>query len=104
MSDSSKRSVRLPSDCSIGAIRGVYDQIQDGFAGQGNLEIDGSGVDKADVTSVQLLVSTAKSATLEGRSVVLTAVSDALSRTLQRSGVAAGALPDQDPSQPDGGR
>ncbi|MDR3467183.1 MAG: STAS domain-containing protein [Xanthobacteraceae bacterium] len=101
-SKSPKWSVRLPRDCSISAIRGVYDQIRDGFTRQENLEIDCSGVDKADVTSVQLLVSTAKTANLEGRSVVLTEVSTALRQTFQRAGVGSESLPDQDPQQQNG--
>ena len=55
-----KWSLRLPADCSIAAIRGVYDMIREAFGRQDRLEIDCSSVDKADVTSIQLLLSAAK--------------------------------------------
>ena len=47
----SKDSLRLPVDCSIAAIRGVYDLIREAFSRQESLEIDCSGVAKADVKS-----------------------------------------------------
>jgi ABC-type transporter Mla MlaB component len=95
LTDSSKQArglLRLPADCSIASIRGVYDLVRDAFRRQDRLEIDCSDVDKADVTSVQLLISTAKTASLEGRPVVLTAVSQALRNTFQRAGVPADAI------------
>ena len=55
-----KWSLRLPADCSIAAIRNVYELIREAFGRQERLEIDCSSVDKADVTSIQLLLSTAK--------------------------------------------
>ena len=55
-----KWSLRLPADCSIAAIRSVYDLIREAFGRQDRLEIDCSSVDKADVTSIQLLLSAAK--------------------------------------------
>jgi ABC-type transporter Mla MlaB component len=85
-SDASRWRLRLPADCSISAIRSVYDLIREAFGRQSRLEIDCSDVNKADVTSIQLLLSTAKTAKLEGRSVALTAVSRALSHTFQRAG------------------
>jgi ABC-type transporter Mla MlaB component len=88
-----KWSLRLPADCSISAIRSVYDLICDAFCRQHSLEIDCSGVTKADVTSIQLLLSTAKTGQAQGRSVVLTAFSQTLRTTLGRAGFlnAAGA-------------
>ncbi|MEH2511188.1 anti-anti-sigma regulatory factor [Nitrobacteraceae bacterium AZCC 1564] len=85
-----KRPVQLPADCSIGAIRGVYEMVRDAFRRESAVEIDCSSVDKADVTSVQLLLSTAKTATLEGRPLVLTALSPSLRTTFERAG-----LPDE---------
>jgi ABC-type transporter Mla MlaB component len=87
--------LRLPADCSIASIRGVYDLVRDAFRRQDKLEIDCSDVDKADVTSVQLLLSTARTASLEGRPIVLTAVSQTLRNTFQRAGVPADAMIDQ---------
>ena len=52
--------LRLPHDCSIAANRGVYDLIREAFSRQDSLEIDCSSVAKADVTSIQLLLSTTK--------------------------------------------
>ena len=83
---SSSRPLRLPSDCSIAAIRSVYDLIREAFRRSARLEIDCSSVDKADLTSIQLLLSTTKSGRVEGRKVVLTAISQALQGTLRRAG------------------
>ncbi len=46
-----KSLLRLPADCSIAAIRGVYDLVREAFHRQHAVEIDCSGVAKADVTS-----------------------------------------------------
>jgi ABC-type transporter Mla MlaB component len=81
-----KWSLRLPADCSIAAIRGVYDQIRDAFRAQRALEIDCSDVTKADVTSIQLLLSTTKTGEAQGRPVVLTAFSQSFRNTLRRAG------------------
>src|SRR5215470_270996 len=81
-----KWSLRLPADCSIAAIRGVYDLIREAFSRQHSLEIDCSGVAKADVTSIQLLISTAKTGQAQGRHVALTAFSQNFRNTLRRAG------------------
>jgi anti-anti-sigma regulatory factor len=88
----SRWSLRLPSDCSISAIRGVYELIRDAFRQQDRLEIDCSNVDKADVTSIQLLLSTTKTARAQGRSVVLTAISQTLRKTIHRAGFSSDAM------------
>jgi ABC-type transporter Mla MlaB component len=92
--------LRLPADCSIGGIRNVYDLICKALPGQTRLEIDCSGVDKADVTSVQLLISTEKTARHLGNRVSLTAVSDVLRSAIKRAGVASRAMPDCQTAQP----
>lgn len=81
-----KWSLRLPVDCSIAAIRNVYDLIQEAFSRQQSLEIDCSSVAKADVTSIQLLLSAAKTGRTQGRRVVLTAFSQTFRNTLRRAG------------------
>jgi len=86
--------LRLPADCSIGGIRAVYDLICKSLNSHSKLELDCSGVDKADVTSVQLLVSTAKSARHVGNAVSLTAISEALRSAIARAGVSSRAMPD----------
>lgn len=86
--------LRLPADCSIGGIRVVYDLICKALPGQTRLEIDCSSVDKVDVTSVQLLISTAKTARHLGNRVSLTAVPDVLRSAIQRAGVSSRAMPD----------
>lgn len=90
-----KWSLRLPADCSIAAIRNVYDMIREAFGRQDRLEIDCSSVDKADVTSIQLLLSTAKTGAAQGRPVVLTAFSQTLRNTIRRAGFASEAMIDQ---------
>ena len=82
----SKGPLRLPVDCSIAAIRGVHDLIRDAFNRQEHLEIDCSSVAKADVTSIQLLLSAAKTGQAQGRQVVLTAFSHPFRNTLRRAG------------------
>ncbi len=85
-------SLRLPADCSIAAIRTTYDLIRNALLRQDRLEIDCSGVDKADITSIQLLLSTTKTADLQGRRVNLTALSQALRTTIQRAGLSSSAM------------
>jgi ABC-type transporter Mla MlaB component len=89
-----KWSLRLPADCSIAAIRGIYDLIREAFTRQHSLEIDCSDVAKADVTSIQLLISTAKTGQAQGRSVVLTAFSQSFRNTLRRAGFTSEATID----------
>lgn len=103
MNNSNSRwSLRLPADCSIAAIRNVYDLVLDAFRRQDKLEIDCSNVDKADVTSVQLLLSTAKTANLQGRPIIWTSVSQTLRNTFQRAGVPSDAIDPQFSRQNDG--
>jgi ABC-type transporter Mla MlaB component len=98
-----KRSLRLPADCSISAIRNVYDMIRDALGRQNRLEIDCSSVDKADVTSIQLLLSTTRTGEAQGRSVVLTALSQTLRNTIRRAGFANDAMIDERFPQKKGG-
>jgi ABC-type transporter Mla MlaB component len=84
--------LRLPHDCSIAAIRNVYDLIREAFSRHEQLEIDCSGVAKADVTSIQLLLSTTKTGQARGRRVVLTAFSQSLRNTLRRAGFSNEAM------------
>ena len=88
------QSLRLPADCSIGGIRIAHDLLCKALAGKQGIELDCSAVEKADVTSVQLLLSTAKTARHSGRRVSLTAVSDVLRSAIKRAGVAKRAMPD----------
>ena len=98
-----KWSLRLPADCSIAAIRNVYELIREAFRRQERLEIDCSSVDKADVTSIQLLLSTAKTGEAQGRPVILTSFSQSLRTTLRRAGFASEAMLDQHfPQKKDG--
>ena len=98
-----KWSLRLPADCSIAAIRNVYDLIREAFGRQDRLEIDCSSVDKADVTSIQLLLSTARTGEAQGRPVVLKSFSQPLRNTLHRAGFASEAMIDQHfPQKKDG--
>jgi ABC-type transporter Mla MlaB component len=88
------QSLRLPADCSIGGIRVAYDLLCKALNGRKGLELDCSAVEKADVTSVQLLLSTAKTARHLGHRVSLTAVSAVLRSAIKRAGTAKGAMPD----------
>jgi phospholipid transport system transporter-binding protein len=93
--------LRLPADCSIAGIRAVYELIRKSLTHRRQLEIDCSGVDKADVTSVQLLLSAASTKDDRGRRVSLTAFSQNLTSTFQRAGISAGAIPNQRSAEPD---
>lgn len=90
-----KRALQLPADCSIAAIRSVYELVRDVFRRQDQLEIDCSGVNKADVTSIQLLLSMAKTSRAQGRRLTLTAFSQTLRNTFRRAGFATDAMMDQ---------
>jgi ABC-type transporter Mla MlaB component len=95
--------LRLPADCSIAAIRSVYELIREAFGRQDRLEIDCSNVDKADVTSIQLLLSTARTGEAQGCPVVLTAFSQTLRNTLRRAGFSSEEVIDQHfPQKKDG--
>jgi ABC-type transporter Mla MlaB component len=96
--------LRLPADFSISGIRAVYDLIRDSLKLQQQLEIDGSSVDKADVTSVQLLLSATRTADDQGRRVSLTAVSQALRNTFQRAGIACSATAGRSSNEQNGSR
>ena len=77
--------------------------IREAFGRQDRLEIDCSSVDKADVTSIQLLLSTAKTGEAQGRPVVLKSFSQSLRNTLRRAGFASDAMIDQHfPQKKDG--
>jgi anti-anti-sigma regulatory factor len=89
------RSLRLPADCSIAGIRDAHDLICTTLGSQDALEIDCSGVEKADVTAVQLLLSTAKTAQQQGCRLNLTAISPALQASIERAGIPSGAMGDQ---------
>jgi ABC-type transporter Mla MlaB component len=90
-----KQSLRLPADCSIASIRSVHEFVRGLFGRQDRFEIDCSSVDKADVTSIQLLLSMAKTGQAQGRQVTLTAFSQTLRSTLRRAGFATDAMIDQ---------
>jgi len=89
-----KRPLRLPSDCSIASIRGIYNLIREAFSCHDPLEIDCSDVAKADVTSIQVLLSTAKTGQAQGRQVILTALSQSLRNALSRAGFSGDSLTD----------
>jgi ABC-type transporter Mla MlaB component len=96
----STKPLRLPADCSISGIRAVYELIRKSLTLQHGLEIDCSGVDKADVTSIQLLLSATRTAGEQGRRVNLTAFSQSLKNTFQRAGISSGAVSDRPSTEP----
>ncbi|ABD90200.1 STAS domain-containing protein [Rhodopseudomonas palustris] len=85
-------SLRLPADCSIAGIRAVYDLIRSLLSQQRDLQVDCSAVDKADVTSVQLLLSATRTADEQGGRLDLTDLSQNLRTTFQRAGVSSSAF------------
>ena len=96
-------ALRLPSDCSISSIRSIHESIQKALGRQGSLEIDCSKVNRADITSIQLLLSTAKTGEAQGRPVVLTELSEALRTTIERAGFTGAEIIDKHFPQKKGG-
>ncbi|MBB5046033.1 ABC-type transporter Mla MlaB component [Rhodopseudomonas rhenobacensis] len=92
-------SLRLPADCSIGGIRAIYDRIRSLLTQQRDLQIDCSAVDKADVTSVQLLLSATRTADEQGGRLDLTEVSQSLKCTFQRAGIPSSAFSERSDAQ-----
>jgi ABC-type transporter Mla MlaB component len=88
----SQPPLRLPADCSIAGIRAAYDLIRHALRLSHPLEIDCSGVDRADVTAVQLLLSATRPAGGGDPRVRLTAFSQHLKTTFQRAGISRGAM------------
>ncbi|MGO4712815.1 STAS domain-containing protein [Bradyrhizobium sp. 2TAF24] len=99
---SGSHSVRLPADCSIGAIRSTYEMVREASGRQQQLDIDCSAVEKADVTAVQLLLSLTKTAEQQGRRIGLRAFSQALRNALHRAGFATGSRPYNSPPATNG--
>lgn len=93
--------LRLPADCTITSIHDIYALVKEAFRQHGGLEIDASDVIKADVTSLQLLLSATKTAEIERCSIKLTDVSDALQDTFSRAGLAKDAIPGEHRFQQD---
>jgi ABC-type transporter Mla MlaB component len=91
----------LPADCSIAGIRAVYELIRKSLRLQHQLEIDCSGVDKADLTSVQLLLSATRITDGRDRRVRLTAFSQHLRSTFQRAGISGSTMPNQTSAETD---
>jgi phospholipid transport system transporter-binding protein len=94
-----QQPLRLPADCSISGIRAVYELILKSLKLSHRVEIDCSAVDKADVTSIQLLISATRTADHQGRRVNLTAFSQSLKNTFHRAGLSSSALSDRPSSE-----
>lgn len=88
-------ALRLPADCSIASISSVHASVREFFGRHDRLAIDGSHVDKADLTSIQLLLSLAKTGRAQGRAVTLSAFSQTLRNAMRRAGFATDAMIDQ---------
>jgi len=84
-----RQSLRLPADCSISGIRIAHDLIRQSMCHQRPLELDCSAVDRADVTSIQLLISAIRTADQQGRTLTLTALSKNLETTFLRAGISS---------------
>ncbi len=65
------------------------------FRTRDEVEIDGGGVEYADLTCVQLLVSAAKSAAAAGKPMRLIAISEPLSGAFARAGLRISQSDDQ---------
>jgi len=84
--------VRLPVNCSIGAARAVHGLVQTALRSSAQVELDCSDVTTADVTSLQIVLSAARSARTDGHRVALRAMSAPLTNTFDRAGFAVAAL------------
>lgn len=83
--------VQISGDGSISSAGERREALLAALDGSGPIGLDVSGVTQPDITFVQLLASTARSAAALDRPFRLVGVPDALARAFQRSGVALDA-------------
>lgn len=79
----------LPQDCSVRAIAALAGTAREAFAAGTGLRLDGSRVENADITLVQLVVSAQRSFEAQSFPFALVDPSPAILSAFSRAGVAA---------------
>ena len=82
-------ALTLPQDCTVGSIAALAGTAREAFAAGTGLTLDGSGVENADITFVQLVVSAQASFAAQSRPFALVDPSPAILSAFSRAGVAA---------------
>ncbi|RDJ19968.1 STAS domain-containing protein [Bosea caraganae] len=82
-----RNSIILPVDSRISASRAQYDALRIAFAGAGDIAIDATQVQQADITCLQLLASALKTARAKQRRLDISAISPPLQDALARAGL-----------------
>lgn len=84
--------MKLPADCTVRTVSDLAREACDRLAAGGGLRVDGSAVAQADITFVQLLVSTARSFEEASLPFTIVSLSPAALTAFDRSGIAAPSL------------
>ncbi|RVU21719.1 STAS domain-containing protein [Methylobacterium oryzihabitans] len=84
---SEPRHIALPADCNLRTIRALHGEIAAALAGASDLTLDGAAVERADVTFVQLIAATVRTAERRLVRVSLVAMSEAACAALARAGL-----------------
>jgi hypothetical protein len=82
-------ALTLPEDCSVRTIAALAGAARETLAAGGGLALDGSAVENADITFVQLVVSAQRSFAAQSLPFGLTDPSPAVLSAFSRAGVAA---------------
>jgi anti-anti-sigma regulatory factor len=79
--------VRLPSHCDIRTASELHAELSEAFRVRDEVEIDGDGVEHADVTCIQLLAAAAKTAEAVSKPMRVLAMSEPLRGAFARAGL-----------------
>ncbi|MEH3148581.1 MAG: STAS domain-containing protein [Methylobacterium frigidaeris] len=82
------RLLVLPADCSLRTIRSLHGEISSALEDSADLILDGAGIERADVTFVQVVVSTLATAGRRAGQVTLANMPAAVEAAFRRAGVA----------------
>ncbi len=89
---SEPRTLTLGPDCTIRTIRALRDDLTAALSDTPALTLDCAGVERADVTFIQLVLAAAKTAGRQGKSLALANLSPVSEAAFQRAGLPAHTL------------
>lgn len=78
---------RLHSECDVRTARERHAELIDAFLDRNEVEIDAGGVEHADVTLIQLLISAARTAEASQKRMRILSISEPLRSVLARAGL-----------------
>ncbi|MGF3027223.1 STAS domain-containing protein [Methylobacterium aquaticum] len=84
-------SLTLPGDCTVRVIRTLHGEIAAALASTADLTLDCTGVERADIALVQLVVSAAGTAERQSKRLTLVGASDVVKGAFARAGLDAQA-------------